>query len=139
MIENTRITLYDVSRDGIGIAPWMFAAMWLAGIYAVGIALKESALADFSLGVTQGRTSLVGLIIFTIACLRFPALTLRVLVGRGYQLEPRLTGGIVSRVYFQKAVENFVSVIEILQHDIGSRKVEVSRGIKWLDLERFFI
>jgi hypothetical protein len=64
---------------------------------------------------------------------------LRVLVGRGPQLEPRLTGGIVSRVYFQKVAENFVSVIEILQHEIGSRKVEVSRRIKWLDLERFFI
>jgi hypothetical protein len=64
---------------------------------------------------------------------------LRVLVGRGPQLEPPLTGGIVSRVYFQKAVENFVSVIEIVQYEIGSREVEVSRPIKWLDLDRFFI
>jgi hypothetical protein len=62
-----------------------------------------------------------------------------VLVGRGRQLEPPLTGGIVSRVYFQKAVENFVSVIEILHHEIGAREVEVSRPIKWLDSDRFFI
>jgi energy-coupling factor transporter transmembrane protein EcfT len=26
------ITLYDVSRDGIGIVPWFFALMWIAGI-----------------------------------------------------------------------------------------------------------
>src|ERR1700683_1754525 len=64
---------------------------------------------------------------------------LRVLVGRGSQPEPPLTGGIVSRVYFQKAIENFVSVIEIVQHEIGSREVEGSRPIRRLDLDRFFI
>jgi hypothetical protein len=53
--------------------------------------------------------------------------SLRVLVGREPQLEPRLTGRIVSRVYFQKAVENFASVLDIVRHEIGSRKVEVSR------------
>jgi hypothetical protein len=42
-------------------------------------------------------------------------------VGRGRQLEPSLTGGIVSGVYFQKAVESLVRAIEILQHEIGSR------------------
>lgn len=40
MAQNTWITLYDVSRDGIGIAPWALLAMWLAGLFAVGVALR---------------------------------------------------------------------------------------------------
>lgn len=55
---------------------------------------------------------------------------LRVLVGRGRQLEPPLTGGSVSRVYFQKAVESFVSLIEIVLREIGSREVEICRPYK---------
>ena len=36
------ITLYDVSRDGIGFIPWFFALFWIAGIVGVGIAIKRS-------------------------------------------------------------------------------------------------
>src|SRR5580765_1071271 len=85
------------------------------------------------------REPYVAAVIFTVARLRFSTRTLRVLVASGPQLEPCLTGRIVSRVYFQKAAENFVSVVEIVQHEIGSREIEVSRPIKWLDLDGFFI
>jgi hypothetical protein len=36
------ITLYDVSRDGIGIIPWFLAAFWVAGIAGVGVAIKRT-------------------------------------------------------------------------------------------------
>jgi hypothetical protein len=39
------ITLYDVSRDGIGIIPWFLAALWVAGIIAGGIFLKRTPIA----------------------------------------------------------------------------------------------
>src|SRR5579859_3582371 len=35
------ITLYDVSRDGIGIIPWLFAIFWIAGIIAVPLAVRK--------------------------------------------------------------------------------------------------
>jgi hypothetical protein len=31
------ITLYDVSRDGIGFIPWLLAAFWVAGIIGGGL------------------------------------------------------------------------------------------------------
>jgi hypothetical protein len=36
------ITLYDVSRDGIGFIPWILALFWVAGIVGAAIALKKS-------------------------------------------------------------------------------------------------
>lgn len=36
------VTLYDVSHDGIGVIPWLFAAMWVVGLCAVGIALRKN-------------------------------------------------------------------------------------------------
>ncbi len=36
------ITLYDVSRDGIGIIPWFLAALWVAGIIGGGISIKKN-------------------------------------------------------------------------------------------------
>jgi hypothetical protein len=39
-VEGTWATLYDVSREGIGLIPWFFAAMWLAGLCAGVVALK---------------------------------------------------------------------------------------------------
>jgi hypothetical protein len=36
------ITLYDVSRDGIGIIPWFLALIWIAGIIGGGIFIKRS-------------------------------------------------------------------------------------------------
>ncbi len=36
------ITLYDVSRDGIGIIPYFLAALWVAGIIGGGIMLKRN-------------------------------------------------------------------------------------------------
>jgi len=36
------ITLYDVSRDGIGIIPWFLALVWVAGIFAAAITLKRN-------------------------------------------------------------------------------------------------
>ena len=35
------ITLYDVSRDGIGIIPWFLAAFWVGGIIGGVITLKR--------------------------------------------------------------------------------------------------
>jgi hypothetical protein len=35
------ITLYDVSRDGIGIIPYFLALIWVAGIVGAAIALKK--------------------------------------------------------------------------------------------------
>ena len=35
-------TLYDVSRDGIGLTPWLLVMMWIAGICAGAIAIKRS-------------------------------------------------------------------------------------------------
>jgi energy-coupling factor transporter transmembrane protein EcfT len=42
MMQGPWITLYDVSRDGIGIIPWFLALMWIAGIIAGGIFVKKS-------------------------------------------------------------------------------------------------
>jgi hypothetical protein len=42
MMESSWITLYDVSRDGLGLAPWLPAAVWLAGICAGATAVKKS-------------------------------------------------------------------------------------------------
>jgi hypothetical protein len=39
------ITLYDVSRDGIGIIPWFLAALWVAGIIGGGILLRRTPIA----------------------------------------------------------------------------------------------
>ena len=36
------ITLYSVSRDGIGFIPWFFAVMWLAGIIGGVIAITTT-------------------------------------------------------------------------------------------------
>jgi hypothetical protein len=36
------ITLYDVSRDGIGIIPWFLAAIWVGGIIGGVIAIKKN-------------------------------------------------------------------------------------------------
>jgi hypothetical protein len=41
-VESTWLTQYDVSRDGIGLIPWFFAAMWLAGICAGGVGFKKT-------------------------------------------------------------------------------------------------
>lgn len=35
------ITLYDVSRDGIGILPWLFALFWIAMIVVISLALRN--------------------------------------------------------------------------------------------------
>jgi len=39
-MQSNWVTLYDVSRNGIGIIPWFFAVMWLVGLCAGGIAFK---------------------------------------------------------------------------------------------------
>ena len=41
-MEASWTTLYDVSRDGIGVIPWFLAASWIAGIIAGGIAYQKS-------------------------------------------------------------------------------------------------
>lgn len=45
------ITLYDVSRDGIGIIPWFLAAIWVAGISGGGMLLKKSPIARLFLSL----------------------------------------------------------------------------------------
>jgi hypothetical protein len=45
------ITLYDVSRDGIGIIPWFLAAIWVAGIVGGGMLLKKSPIARLFLSL----------------------------------------------------------------------------------------
>lgn len=39
------ITLYDVGRDGIGLAPWVFVTVWLGAIVAVAIAIRKTPVA----------------------------------------------------------------------------------------------
>src|SRR5262249_55578090 len=41
MTESSWITLYDVSRDGVGLVPWLLATVWLAGICAGATAVKK--------------------------------------------------------------------------------------------------
>src|SRR5262245_48194715 len=41
-MDSTWITLYDVSRDGIGFIPWFGAGMWLAGICGGAVAFTRS-------------------------------------------------------------------------------------------------
>ena len=41
------ITLYDVSRDGIGVIPWFLAAIWVAGIIFGGISIKKNPIGRF--------------------------------------------------------------------------------------------
>jgi hypothetical protein len=41
-MQATWITLYDVSRDGIGFIPWFIATTWTAGIIGGGIFFKKS-------------------------------------------------------------------------------------------------
>ena len=43
------ITLYDVSRDGIGFIPWFLALMWIAGIIGGGLFLLISPIGRFFL------------------------------------------------------------------------------------------
>lgn len=45
------ITLYDVSRDGIGFIPWSFAVFWLAGIIGGGMLLKRIPIARIFLSL----------------------------------------------------------------------------------------
>jgi hypothetical protein len=52
---------------------------------------------------------------------------------RGRQLKPSLTGST-----FKRRSRISQALIEILQHEIGWRAVEVSRRIRWLDLDRLF-
>ena len=42
MMQASWITLYDVSRDGIGFIPWIFALFWVAGIIGGAMFLKRS-------------------------------------------------------------------------------------------------
>lgn len=45
------ITLYDVSRDGIGIILWFLAALWVAGIIGGGMLLKKRPIARLFLSL----------------------------------------------------------------------------------------
>lgn len=45
------ITLYDVSRDGIGVIPWFLAVFWVAGIIGGGIFVMISPIGRFFLSL----------------------------------------------------------------------------------------
>ena len=60
MADPAWITLFDVSRDGIGLAPWAFLAMWLAGICAVGCALLTVRFSRLFLGIWLAFWSIAG-------------------------------------------------------------------------------